>query len=331
MTDLTATTLVTTSAVAQACEAIKAEGKKPSVRTVRARLGGGSPNDIAPLLADWKKGIRVTEAPPIQINKAIYDAIAEQIRTGADAAQKDATESLAALESDVEELTQAGRIAEARARALDVELEGAKGQVQSLAGQIDQLRTDAEQIKADAAEQIRVTEDRAASAVAKAEDEASRERKDREATIAALGQANARLEALPRLEGENDRLRAELEQVRTDAANQHEAAAVAIATLEAERRHRQAVEAQLVDAIKRADSAAQAVVDERMSVQTCQARLEAAKRELSTANDAANQARAEAKQAGEEAAELRGQLAAAKVESVDVDPKPKTPPKKGAK
>lgn len=331
MTDQTTPTLVTTSAVAQACEAIKAEGKKPSVRTVRARLGGGSPNDIAPLLADWKKGIRVTEAPPIQINKAIYDAIAEQIRTEADAAQKDATESLAALESDVEELTQAGRTAEARAKALDTDLEAAKGQVQSLVGQIDQLRTDAEQIKADAAEQIRVTEDRAAAAVAKAEDEASRERKDREATIAALGQANARLEALPRLESENDRLRAELEQVRVDAANQHEVAAVATATLEAERRHRQAIEAQLADAIKRADSAAQAVIDERMSVQTCQARLEAAKRELGTANDATNQARAEAKQAGEEAAELRGQLAAAaKVESVIADPKPK-PPKKEAK
>lgn len=268
MSDQTTTTLVTTSAVAQACEAIKAEGKKPSVRTVRARLGGGSPNDIAPLLADWKKGIRVTEAPPIQINKAIYDAIAEQIRTEADAAQKDATESLAALESDVEELTQAGRTAEARAKALDTELEVAKGQVQSLVGQIDQLRTDAEQIKADAAEQVRVTEDRAAVAVAKAEDEASRERKDREATIAALGQANARLEALPRLEGENDRLRAELEQVRADVAKQHESAAVATATLEAERKHRQTIEAQLADARAEAKKAGEATAELRGQLAT---------------------------------------------------------------
>jgi chromosome segregation ATPase len=351
MTDLTATTLVTASAVAQACEAIKAEGNKPSVRTVRARLGGGSPNDIAPLLADWKKGVRVVEAQPIQISKAIHDAIADQIRTEAGAAQKDAAESQAALEADVEELTTAGRAAEALVKTLDAELEGAKGQVQSLIGQIDQLRADGERIKREAAEQIRTTEDRAAAAVAKAEDEASRERKDREATIASLGQANARLEALPRLEGENERLRAELEQARTEAAKQHELSAVATATLEAERKHRQAIEVQLVEATKRADSAAQALVEERVAAQACQARLEAAKREIDTANGAANQARVDAKKAGEDAAGLRGQLSAAtdaanqaRADAAALrdqlavaakkgveDPKTETPTKKGAK
>lgn len=242
------TPLVTAAAVAQACVAIKADGKEPSVRSVRAWLGGGSPNDISPLLTDWKKGVRVIEAPPIQINKAIHDAIAEQIRSTADAAQREATESLAALESDVEELTQAGRVAEARAKFLDAELEVAKGQLQTLAGQIDQLKADADQIKTDAAEQIKATDERASAAVKKAEEEASRERKDREATIASLGEANARLEALPRLETEIVRLQNALDaerKMRTDAerqvaATEAKADGMAARLADTQEQHRQA-------------------------------------------------------------------------------------------
>ncbi|CAG0963879.1 hypothetical protein RHDC4_00860 [Rhodocyclaceae bacterium] len=213
------TPLVTAAAVAQACESIKNEGKKPSVRSVRARLGGGSPNDIAPLLADWKKGVRVVEAPPIQIDSAIYEAIAAQVRRESELAQRDAAETIAALESDVEELTQAGRSAELRGDNLNRQLESTKGQLQSLAGQIDQLKTDAEQIKADAA-----------AAVAKAEEEATRERKDREATISALGEAHARLEALPRLEEEVKRLHAELAAERSLRADAERQVAAANAT-----------------------------------------------------------------------------------------------------
>lgn len=223
MTTEQSTTLVTASAVTQACEAIKAEGKKPSVRTVRARLGGGSPNDISPLLADWKKGLRVVEAPPIQINKAIHDAIAYQIKSEADAAKKDATELLESLESDVEDLTQAGRAAESRVKVLDAELETAKTQLQTLMGQIDQLKADAEQVKSEAAEQVKSADERAATAITKADEDAERERQAREAAQVLLAKAELRLEALPRLESENERLQNALDAertMRTDAERQ---------------------------------------------------------------------------------------------------------------
>lgn len=50
--------------------------------------------------------------------------------------------------------------------------------------------------------------------------------------------------------------------------------------------------------------------NERVAVQACQARLESAAREIAAANDAASKACADAKKSSEEAAELRGNLAA---------------------
>jgi len=46
MTTKPATPLVTYETVAQACEALAAEGKRPSVRAIIAHLGGGSPNVV---------------------------------------------------------------------------------------------------------------------------------------------------------------------------------------------------------------------------------------------------------------------------------------------
>ena len=62
----------------------------------------------------------------------------------------------------------------------------------------------------------------------------------------------------------------------------------------------------------------QALSHEKVSVQACQARLEAAAREIAAANESANAARAAAKKSGEEAAELRGQLAAKKPLTLEV-------------
>jgi len=81
----------------------------------------------------------------------------------------------------------------------------------------------------------------------------------RQAARTELAKVLVRLDAMPRIEAENDRLRAGLEQARLEAVKQHEIAAVAAATLEAElkHKHKQSVETQLAEATKRADSAVQ--------------------------------------------------------------------------
>lgn len=46
--------LVTDESVAAACEALVAQGRRPSFRSIIEVLGGGSPNDIQPHFAAWK-------------------------------------------------------------------------------------------------------------------------------------------------------------------------------------------------------------------------------------------------------------------------------------
>jgi len=45
---------VTREQVFETADALVREGQNPTVVAVRTRLGGGSPNTITPLLAEWK-------------------------------------------------------------------------------------------------------------------------------------------------------------------------------------------------------------------------------------------------------------------------------------
>lgn len=226
------TPLVTYEAVAQAAEAIQAEGGRPSVRAVRARLEGGSPNVIAPLLAQWKAGRPVVHAEEVQIDPRISQILAEQIGKAVLDARGDVEARLVNAEADLEAVSRAGRDAEELAQHLAGELEIAKSRIQTLRGQIDQLKADAERGKADAAEQIKATEGRAAAGIAKAEEEAARERQGREAAQAALARAELRLETVPRLEKEIERLQVALDAERTARADAERQVATAEAKSE---------------------------------------------------------------------------------------------------
>ncbi len=59
---------VTRDQVFEAADALALEGQTPTVVAVRNRLGGGSPNTITPLLAEWKEQHELTHAdalPPL--------------------------------------------------------------------------------------------------------------------------------------------------------------------------------------------------------------------------------------------------------------------------
>lgn len=209
------TPLVTYETVAQACQALDAEGKRPSVRGIIAYLGGGSPNVVLDYQRQWKEGRPVVRAEEIQVDPRIGQIVADQISQAVTKARSDIEAQLIEAEQDAETVGKAGREAEEKAKALDAELEVAKGQLQTLSGQIDQLKADAEQVKADAAEQIKAAEDRAVAGITKAEEEAERESQAREAAQVSLAKAELRLEALPRLESEIERLQKALDAERT--------------------------------------------------------------------------------------------------------------------
>ena len=58
------TKIVTEQSVEAAAEAIRGRGERPTIFRVRQELGGGSPNDIGPLLNAWKDAQR--SAPPVE-------------------------------------------------------------------------------------------------------------------------------------------------------------------------------------------------------------------------------------------------------------------------
>lgn len=294
---------ITYEQVAAVCNKIAAEGGSPGSRNVREVLGSGSSATILKFIQQWKGGQeRQSQAIDDTLDPSVVRAISNQIAERVQAATADATVRLAELQSETNNL-----IADAERQAALVEAQAEmlatlQGEKATLAGRLAQVESDLERSAKD------VANERQAAEVARTE----------------LAKVLVRLDAMPRIEAENDRLRAELEQARIDAAKQHEIAAVATATLDAERKHKQSIETQLMDAFKRADSAVQGLSNERVAVQACQARLEAAVRELDSASNAAKEAKAESKKARDEAAELRGHLAATKVKPSGDDKKSKT-------
>ncbi|MFN4275049.1 MAG: DNA-binding protein [Ferrovibrio sp.] len=71
--------ITTEETVVRAIEALIALGSQPTVRGIRAQLGGGSPNVIARHLATWKRGaadVATGEPPPVRTDAALIKDLA---------------------------------------------------------------------------------------------------------------------------------------------------------------------------------------------------------------------------------------------------------------
>jgi chromosome segregation ATPase len=298
---------ITQEQVNAAADAIRASGAKPTARGIRDQLGTGSMATVLKFLQVWQSG-QVRPAAqdvtlPPGLTRALVDFIGQEVataRAGLEADLAAAQQSQADLIAESER--QAATI-ESQAEALDL----AHSEKAELQGKLGQMESD----------------------LATARDEAARERQAAEAARTELAKAQLRLEALPRIEADADRLREELDAERRARAEAEQNAAVLASKVEYETGLRNKAENDLVDharmaedAAKRALASAEALGNERVAVQAAAARLEAAAREVADATKARDAAREEAKKAIETAAELRGQLAALKG---DIKPSPATP------
>lgn len=287
-------TSITQEQINAAADTIRAEGTKPTARLVRERIGTGSMATILKFLQIWQSGqvkpaAQDVTLPPI-LQRYLVDFVAQEVsaaRAGLDA-------DLVAIQQ-----AQADLIAESERQASTIEaqaeaLELAQAEKAELSGRLGQME----------------------SGLAKALEDAIQERKAAETARTELAKAQLKLEALPRIEAEADRLRNELDIERRGRVEAEQNAAVLQAKLDAEIEHRKKAETQLVnqvrhfeDANKRALAASDALGDERVSTETLKARIEAVTRDVDEAKKEAVAARAAAQKAGEEAAELRGKLA----------------------
>ena len=284
--------LVNFEAVAAAAEALQIAGQRPSVRAVIAHLGGGSPNAVLKHLGEWKAGRPVVRIEDTALDARITSAIIDQMQRVAVAAAAAAEERAAGIEDDLQALAEAQQAAEQQIEALITERDTSREQAEGLARQLADAQANAERIQQHAGE--------LATALRA---ELAGERKHQEQTAAALVKAEVRLEALPDLHTEIERLRAVLDtEGKARVAAEQQAAVFAVkleVTIDRATREE-----------RRVEQTARELVSANAAVQAGQARLESAAREIEDAKKAVVDARAAAKKAGEDAAELRGRMAA---------------------
>jgi chromosome segregation ATPase len=202
---------ITFEQVAAAADSIKAQGGKASARAVREVLGSGSMATVLKLLQQWQSGqVRQSASIDDTLDPSVVRAISNQIATRVQEATADTTARLADLQAEADLI-----IAENERQAVDLEAQAAElvvlhGQYAELAGRAQQLESEAARTAAELVAERRATE----------------------AARVELAKAELRLEAVPKVEAEIEKVRAELLLARAQAAELHEAAAVATVKLE---------------------------------------------------------------------------------------------------
>ena len=281
---------ITQEQVNAAAERLRAAGSKPTARGVREALGGGSKATELKLLQVWQGGqVRAADAPfvlPPGLQRALVDFMAQEVNDAKVELQADISTALQSNSDLITENERQEATIDAQATALDT-LQAEKA---GLAGRLAQVESD----------------------LARSEDESVSERQAAEQARTELAKALLRLEAVPRIEADVDRLRGELERERTAKVAAEQTAAVALAKLDAMIDRATKAEALAEKIEKQAQQAAQDAISARAQLQAQHAALDAAARDLEGARVLVKDIRAEAKKSSEEAAELRGQLAATK-------------------
>lgn len=286
---------ITFEQVVATAEAMKAANVPVTSRAVRERLGNtGSMGTINKLLGRWKAGQdqqgRVELVLPPALQHALLDFMEKELkraREPLDAEIDFHRQEAADLSTENER-----QVIENEAQFETIEL--LRAEVSIHQGRAGQLESD----------------------LAVARDEAARERSGAELARTELAKAQLRLEAMPRLEADLVAVRGVLETERDARVAAEQQAAVLAAKLEAaDRRTTEAIdratkaETAAEQASVKIDSIGRELVNANATIQAGQVRLESATREIEDAKKAVATANATAKQAGEEAAELRGKLA----------------------
>lgn len=287
---------ITFEQIAAIADLMKLEGIKPTSRSVRERLGNtGSMGTVNKLLARWKGGQERQVSAALVLPPALQRVLLEFM-------DSELTSARATLEADLAELQQEGADLASENERQVQDNDSQREEIELLRAEVARHKGQAGQLAAD----LLVTRE-----------DAARERSGAELARTELAKAQLRLEAMPRLEADLDRLRVALEATRQARQQAEQDAAVYSAKLEAEeRRAKEAdartekastVAAQLADKI---DATARELTQTQASLQAAQTRLEVSARELAEAKQAATAAQAAAKTSSEEAAELRGKALA---------------------
>lgn len=152
---------VTREQVFETADALVREGQNPTVVAVRTRLGGGSPNTITPLLAEWKALHEHTQAASVPAPPEPVEAVLRQVWGTA------WQEAQSQLEGEREALSQARKEIEKEREAMlgeisrmDSELEAAKDTIREKTSALEEERRAHEQAASQAREARALAEER---------------------------------------------------------------------------------------------------------------------------------------------------------------------------
>lgn len=202
--------VITQEEVNAAADQLRASGARPTSRAVRELLGGGSMATVLKHLQVWQgRQVRPAETQavlPIGLQRALVDFIAQEVAS-----------AKVTLETDLVTAQQANQDLIAESERLAAALEREQSAVETLhadkaelSGRLGQVNKDLEDVRAEAAAQREAAE-HARTEKAKLE---------------------LRLEGVPRLEAEIERLKAALESERNAKVVAEQQAAVSLARLE---------------------------------------------------------------------------------------------------
>ena len=274
--------LVTFDLVAAAAEALQAAGQRASVRAVTAALGGGSPNSVLRFLTEYKAGRPVVRVADVDLDRGITDSITAQMQRVAGHAAAAAEERASALDDDLQALAEAQADAEKHIAGLTSERDAAQAQSADFSQKLGVVQADAARAQVQAADVL---------AVLRSELAGERERHGQAA--AALARAEVRLEVVPALQADVDRLRAALASAHDARVQAEQTGAVLTAKLESAERRALEADLRTGKADARADTLAHDLASVNGTLQACQVRLEMATREVGIAEAAAKKSAAE--------------------------------------
>jgi len=280
--------LVSFESVAAAAEAITKDGGRPSVRAVIAHLGGGSPNTVLPMLNEWKTGRIAIRSADIELDPRLGQIVAEIVTRASEQAAKSAEERAADVQADAETVAEAGREAELRAEHLAGELEKANLVIAAK-----------ERALEDAQAAAAIEAKNALEKATALQNQLSEERARADQAVQAVAKAEVRLELIPGLQAEVERLKPFEQKTAVLTANL-DAANAMVGDL------KDRLDAALVDA-KEAHGELEKV---RISEQSLQAKWDAALREIDGLKTALTESKADLVAAREEAKEARADVKA---------------------
>jgi chromosome segregation ATPase len=154
--------------VAAAADALVEEGKQPTIRAIREKLGQtGSPNTILRHLKVWREAhpAPVAEAP--ELPKALSSAIAFEIERAQAKARAEFEERLQQAQEETDQLANVADALETERDELAAALATLTRERDMLSGKVEQLSASLEALQARAAaaeQQVAVLADRAARA-----------------------------------------------------------------------------------------------------------------------------------------------------------------------